>query len=53
MSLCIKDWNDTPYCLGTLMDRMHGSNPGGLEAGVAILVMLAVAITIFIFRDPA
>ncbi|MEM8824022.1 MAG: hypothetical protein AAGF30_10470 [Pseudomonadota bacterium] len=53
MRLCINDWNGVPYCVGSLMDQMHGSAPGGFEAGVAILLLLAVTITVFVFRDPA
>ncbi|MEM7643797.1 MAG: hypothetical protein AAF366_14885 [Pseudomonadota bacterium] len=53
MNLCFKDWNGTRHCVGSVMDQLHGAAPGGLEAGLGILILLAVTIGIFIFKDPA
>ncbi|WP_298434500.1 hypothetical protein [uncultured Jannaschia sp.] len=53
MNVCIKYWSAAPRCTGSLMDQLHGASPGGLEAGVAILLLVGAAIAVFVFRNPA
>lgn len=53
MNICIKDWNGTPHCMGTVVNRIHGSWNWDGGAEIAILVLLVGTIAYYVFRDPA
>lgn len=53
MNFCFNGLKSGPICLGDTMAQLHGQQLSGAHIGIGILGLIAVAILIFVFREPA
>lgn len=53
MNICLESAKVGTICLGDALGSIHGSELGVGHLGLGILALIALAITIFIFRSPA
>jgi len=53
MNVCFESAATGTFCLGDALGALHGGDLTLGHLGFAILAVIAVAITIFILRNPA
>lgn len=53
MNVCLDGLTQSPICLGSVMEQLHGSEGSITHSGIAILAIVFVAVAVFVFRSPA